>query len=452
MYSRTKSLAHRVVFGWVAFLTLAVSVIFGGGGSHAAIGNLVVLAFGLLAVCWYAFRGEGLAAKYGWWFTILIGLTVAVPLLHLIPLPPALWQNLPGRDLAVEARAFAGASDGWFALTVDRARTLGALVALAVPLAMLLSLDLRSSSRRRALLMAIVGLGAVHFLLGGLQVILGDISVFGYNSRASGRLYGLFANHNSAGLFFVLSLCALAGVSRGEFFARRKWLVWSAGIVFVLGCVLTQSRSSLAIMGLVLLVLAGVAAVRARRSAKEGGRRRRSQRKKVVLLAALGALLAAAFLATNARTVQTWERFETLEDSRPEIWADTTVAIERYWPMGSGMSTFDEVFQIDESLETLIAAKAGRAHNDYLEIVLEAGIFGALMVLAWLVWLAISAWRIRGTKDAQVTSFSALALGCIALQSLIDYPLRNLAMLCLAASFAAVLAAAQNTSRGLNRG
>lgn len=434
---------RRFPFGWAALFQLVVAVVFGGGGSHAAFGNLLVGLGALLAVCWFAFRGDPLSRRYGGVFAILVAATIALPLLQLVPLPAVLWQALPGRDLAVEARGLVAAGDEWFALSLDRGRTLGALAALLVPLGVLLALDLDRKRKRESLLLVVVGLGLAHFLVGGLQIILGNVSFFGYPNLVYGQLYGFFANHNSAGLFFVLSLCALAAVADSEFFVRRKWMMWVAGVLLSLGCVLTQSRSSLALLLLVLLVL----------GARTLWYRRLSPRRpKPALMGAFAIALALAIglLATNARTLQTFERFENLEDTRPAMWADTLIAAGRYWPVGSGMGTFDEVFQIDESLETLVAPKAGRAHNDFLEISLEAGLPGILIVLIWLAWLGVAWWRTRGSDGGKLAGFSALALLCIALQSLIDYPLRNYAMWSLVACFAAVLATANVNSRGLN--
>ncbi len=434
---------RRFPFGGVALFLLITAVVFGGGGSHAAFGNLIVGLGALLAICWFAFRREPLSHRYGRAFAILVAATIALPLLQLIPLPAGLWQALPGRDLAVEARGLVGAGEQWFAHSLDRGRTLGALAALLVPLGLLLALDLDRTRKRASLLLVVVGLGLAHFLLGGLQIILGNVSFFGYPNLVDGQLYGFFANHNSAGLFFVLALCALAAVADSDFFARRKWMMWVAGVLLSLGCVLTQSRSSLALLILVLFVLAARTLWSGRLSA---------HRPRPALLGGIGIalVLAVGLLATNTRTLQTFERFENFEDSRPDIWADTLIAVDRYWPVGSGMGTFDEVFQIDESLETLVAQKAGRAHNDFLEISLEAGVPGILLVFAWLVWLGIAWWRTRETESGRLVSFSALALLCIALQSLIDYPLRNYAMWSLVAGFAAVLAAANVNSRGLN--
>ena len=78
------------------------------------------------------------------------------------------------------------------------------------------------------------------------------------------------------------------------------------------------------------------------------------------------------------------------EDARLYLWDDAVYAAERYFPVGSGMGTFDDVFQIDESLENMSVKRAGRAHNDYLEVAIEAGLPGIILIGAWLallVWL-----------------------------------------------------------------
>ena len=115
--------------------------------------------------------------------------------------------------------------------------------------------------------------------------------------------------------------------------------------------------------------------------------------------------------------------------------------IDRYWPVGSGMGTFDEVFQVEESLETLSVKKAARAHNEFLEIALEAGIAGLLLVAGWMVFLAYA--FVRGIRSVHAPAImaAAMALVCIGLQALIYFPLRNMAVLCVAGLLVALLTA-----------
>jgi O-antigen ligase len=141
------------------------------------------------------------------------------------------------------------------------------------------------------------------------------------------------------------------------------------------------------------------------------------------------------------------ERFNKTEDQRPAIWEDARYSAQRYWPVGAGMGTFDEVFQIDESLENITQRRAGRAHNDYIEIAIEAGAAGFALIGLWTLWTLWTAWAALGRPRRWEALAGATILLAIALQSLVDYPLRNQTMLCLAA-FAIALLASGVRSRG----
>ncbi|OYZ18387.1 MAG: hypothetical protein B7Y31_15225 [Novosphingobium sp. 16-62-11] len=165
----------------------------------------------------------------------------------------------------------------------------------------------------------------------------------------------------------------------------------------------------------------------------------------VALIAIGGGALATLPATVSGSRIETlMARFDKAEEQRPAIWEDARFAAERYWPAGSGMGTFDEVFQIDESLENISPRRAGRAHNDYIELAIEAGPFALLIVLAWATWTLWSLWRGLSSAGPQRwhTLASAGVLLAVALQSLLDYPLRNQTMLCLVA-FAVVLLARQ---------
>ncbi|MBV1916928.1 MAG: hypothetical protein KUG65_02530, partial [Sphingomonadaceae bacterium] len=87
----------------------------------------------------------------------------------------------------------------------------------------------------------------------------------------------------------------------------------------------------------------------------------------------------------------------------------------------------------DESLEYLDERRAGRAHNDYLELVVESGVVGIVLALGWIGWLGRRGWSaVKGGIDPS-TQAAGLAIGVILVQSITDYPLRNQALLCVAA-------------------
>lgn len=109
------------------------------------------------------------------------------------------------------------------------------------------------------------------------------------------------------------------------------------------------------------------------------------------------------------------------------------------------MGTFDEVFQLDESLENLSVRRAGRAHNDYLEIAIEGGFAEIALLLGWLFWIAAATWRAAPTQRRWQALSATGMLTAVALQSLFDYPLRNQTMLVTIALAVVLLARAART-------
>ena len=157
-------------------------------------------------------------------------------------------------------------------------------------------------------------------------------------------------------------------------------------------------------------------------------------------IALLGVGAGALVVAAPGRIGETLERFEAKDDPRRFIWEDAGFSIDRYWPVGAGMGTFDEVFQIDESLENLTVKRAGRAHNDYLELAIEAGPAGLLVAAGWLVLAGWLSWQARRSSLRWAAWAGSAFLLAIALQSITDYPLRNQTMLAFA-GFALLLLA-----------
>jgi O-antigen ligase len=96
------------------------------------------------------------------------------------------------------------------------------------------------------------------------------------------------------------------------------------------------------------------------------------------------------------------------------------------------MGAFDEVFQVDESLESLTKRTAGRAHNDWLELAIEAGLAGLALAVLWMVLIGWLSWRVRHSSQRWAAWSGSTFLLAIALQSITDYPLRNQTILAFA--------------------
>ncbi|WP_185960227.1 O-antigen ligase family protein [Erythrobacter insulae] len=416
---------------------LLIAVIIGGGGVRYGIANLIVQLCALLLL---AVRGDSVL---GFWrqaplsLRAVLGLSICVPLIQIIPLPESVWSILPGRELVQQSFALTGRS-GWAPISVDPVRTAVALTGMIVPIAVVTA---GWTAKRRHLVLlgwVVVGLGLLNVCIGIPQVLSGGTAGRIYaGPSATGILYGTFANRNSTGLLLVsaLSLAAMLPAPKPHHFVLPARITICA--LLMTAIILTRSRTALVLAAIpVALVLLKM--VVERRNGKSGPRRSNLFLASAVLLG-LGAVTAVLTIAPG-RVNDTVERFQTQSDARSYIWEDSLYSASRYWPVGAGMGTFDEVFQTDESLENATERRAGRAHNDYLEIAIEAGLPGLILIALWLILTGWFAWRARHSQLRWMAWAAASILLAIALQSITDYPLRNQAMLGIAA-FALLLLA-----------
>ncbi|MAY20104.1 MAG: hypothetical protein CL955_05755 [Erythrobacteraceae bacterium] len=410
---------------WALAAVLVFAIAFGGGGSKYGMANMLVQLAALAAL---AFNRE---AFFEFWksapfaLKALTGLSILLPALYLVPLPQSVWSTLPGRDLMAKSYELVG-REGWASASVEPVRTLLALTALIVPLA-LLTIGW-SASRERLVQVGwiAVALGLVNMLIGIPQVLTNsEVGVLYPENPMPGVLFGTFANRNSTGLFLVGTLALAALLPALPQFRRQELLVRAGACTLLLVAImLTRSRTAL-VLAMLPLGLVGLRVLLARTTQGKsglwvalGG---------IALIAGTGAIVA---VAAPGRVGAVLERFDDADtDARAYIWEDAVYSVDRFWPLGSGTGTFDDVFQLDESLENLTLRRAGRAHNDYLEVAIEAGIPGLTLVAAWILLLGWLAWRARRSSDRWVAWSGGAALLAIALQSITDYPLRNLSLL-----------------------
>jgi O-antigen ligase len=430
---------------------LLVAFLCGGGGIRYGLANLAVQLTALVVM----------ALRYGsmrqFWrdspvvLRVLIVPALLLPLLQIVPLPQHLWERLPGHDLV--ARSFAAAGqDGWMTWSVFPQRTALALTALITPLAVVLA---GWTVPRHHLLLAgwfVVGLGVVTVLMG-----LGQLNPAGSNltiyaaSEPGSFLVGTFANRNSTALWlgFCATLACLIPAPKPH--PALPWVRFGLAALLVVGIILTKSRTGL-VLAAIPLGLAGIrgwAWLIESRSAAQGARRGPHPALAALGVIALGAAaLGGLAVAAPGRIGATLERFEAKDDPRRFIWEDAIYSAERTWPTGTGIGTFDEVAQIDESLENVSLRTSGRAHNDYLELAMEAGLAGLVVAAAWLLGCIVMAWQARRSELAWSGWAGGAFLLAIALQSITDYPLRNQTILAFAGLALLLLARAAANRRG----
>ena len=83
-------------------------------------------------------------------------------------------------------------------------------------------------------------------------------------------------------------------------------------------------------------------------------------------------------------------------ESRQAMWTNTIPAIKDHVVLGSGVGSFPRLYPQYEDQAAVSLTFVNHAHNDYIEIALEAGLPGIVLVVSFLMWWggrAVSAWR-----------------------------------------------------------
>lgn len=441
----------------------------------------IILAIGLMAAC-FLFGGSSRADAFSQFFVrvaaVLLGAGALVRItgadiekirapmvlcfawtsfiaLQLIPLPPAIWTALPGREEAVQLADLIGFSQPWREISLVPEATLNSLLAMVVPLAVLAAVCQVPSRLYPVLLAALVLLALLSGLIGVVQVAAGG-SMYFYEISNRGDAVGLFANRNHQAAMLaacVPLLAGLAGVKQGERGGPPYGTL--AFVVFVLVFPLvfvTGSRSGVIWL---LVGVAGAALVMMRTSPETLGRLATRP-----VLIAIAVAVAAAGAALTFFRVGAIDRFLTKsveEDLRVSL-LDTMIDMAiAYFPFGGGFGAFPTLFKMDEPFAYLNERYFNHAHNDVLEIVIEGGlpaIVIALLFLAWFVRASVRLWLTPYSPARPQHLYglvSSISLLILLLASTVDYPLRTPALGALAAVLAAFISRADKSLSHLTR-
>jgi O-antigen ligase len=121
-------------------------------------------------------------------------------------------------------------------------------------------------------------------------------------------------------------------------------------------------------------------------------------------------------------------------------------AVRAYFPWGSGAGSFRDVYAPFEPVTAMQSVHALHAHNDVLEVALEAGVPGLLLVLFLLILLFPLIWMALrknggGSRPSTIIPAAAVAVLVPLTHSFVDYPLRTLSVTTVFAILLAVLMA-----------
>ena len=407
------------VDGWSwALLATVVGILLAVWSGHVLLGRLTP-AFGLRAL-WPILLLYGTAVVWAW-------LQAGEGWL------PAPWQH-PLWELA-------GGALGWDlqgAVSIDPYQTEGAVIRLLTyggVFWLAFQFGQRNVRARQGLIWVSYA-GMAYAFYGLIMYFLGlDLILFFQKTAYLDDLTSTFVNRNSyatyaglglictSGLIMVMITQAVAsgraagaeGVLRLiETVAEKGWPLVVGWLAQLLALFLSHSRAGLlaTLLGLVtfLLAAAGTRAVDRRLALSVGG--------------VGGVLLAGFFLINGEAVVKRLLTTSFEEEDRPLVYERVTEAIHDAGSLGTGYGTFEGVFRFYRTPD--IEGTFAKAHNVYLENLLELGIPAALALFAAVAGLAVLC-IIGVRRRRQNAVYPCVGLGAtvlVAVHAVVDFSLQ----------------------------
>lgn len=461
---------------WVVLGAFLALVAFAGGGARSDIASLPALRF--LSVC-FLFLTLATATR-GYWRDIRVPLALLCALaswmiLQLVPLPADFWSKLPGRDLVFQMDKLLGEGDRWRPISMTPLLTLNSLLSLILPLTALVVAAATPANQRIRLWWAIWAFGLASAVLGLLQFMAGEGSVFYlYRITNEGSLVGLFSNRNHNALLLCASILSAGWLLANQLRQKKRHMLLVpalAGsiILFLLMVLIIGSRLGL-ICGMASLVTVSVVIragfgkrskavnqIPARPRASQQGNVRRLALGMLpfVVIALTGALF---YLSDRANAINRLVDGDGVEEIRVAALPTVVDLATQQWLGGAGFGSFANMFQIVEPDSLLRPPYFNQAHNDWLQLPIEGGLPAMLILLAALIWigsLLVAIVRARskaGSMSLMEGATLAVAFGCFAVGSAVDYPLRTPSLMVVAIFLVMILIRCQADAAGAPKG
>ena len=438
-----------------ATLFLALAVLLGGASHPDILAHhiLQLLTLGLLAAAIFV---PGMRSISLFQFTpILLALLFAGwSLMQIVPLPVSLSPILPEREVINKGASLLGAQPSGFSISFTPEKTLLAMLGCLPPLAAFVFIIRMGWSRTiQRLQWGIPTIGCISVIIGLAQVFSGPESPLYFYSYTSNQLpVGVFSNVNHQATLCLISLVfvfALAGKTRKAFqggdrdFAKAISVI-VLGLANLIGVLAAGSVAGYAILVPVLILSFFLML--------DGGDKRNNGS-----FAGLGLGGVFAVFAFSALTVGFSPMLDGLgvtslektELSRLGIWDRSNEILSNHIGTGSGLGSFRNLYPLYEDAALVTAKYVNHAHNDYLQIAIETGIPGLILLIsALLLWLIQTSriWAMKPSSEARLKRAAAIGVMVVILHSMVDYPLRTPAIATLTAICLAIMMTPQRAA------
>jgi len=276
--------------------------------------------------------------------------------------------------------------------------------------------------------------GFVLAIFGLTQSFTSPTKVYWVRELSQSTAFGPFINRHHFAGYMELTIALPLGLLFAGVVDKKKWVLYLfvAGLMGV-ALVMTTSRGGIISLVAEIAFLTIVTAIW-RTQSERRGRRKSSPLKSVAVRAGMaGALLIGLFLGVlllgGEFSIYRFIDSVNTDDpttGRAHFWAVTLDIIKAHPIVGTGLGAFGVIYTRYDSRNGLFRLE--QAHNDYLQVLSDAGIIGAVLAfsfVALLFWKAIS--RARSKDDFRRGVALAALSGCFAVlvHSFFDFTLHT---------------------------
>lgn len=415
-------------------LILILSIVLGGTSQAYILPKFLISFIAFLVILQVLVKSQSLDLKAFLTLPMLFGtIFLILFVFYLIPLPQAIWTSVPLRDTVVNAQSLLGISSEWRPLSLtpeDTAMTVWNFLP-PIAVAMIMMWDMGREELKNAIF-SLLAFGLIAVIFGIMQFASNNAALHFYPVSNVGYPTASFSNTNHFSTFLVM-LLPLALLKFYESWRRRKSYKKSAIFaVFLLTAIpmiiLTDSLSGYMLMPIVIfLSLASLY---------------KGSKFNIMILAGVVAVVGLFLLDFFVWGNYAQGLLKSLTNdgvlSRPEVYKNIWLNMKPLSLFGTGPGSFYNVylsFQIDRGLS---AKYLNAAHNDYLQVWLEMGLLGFITMLGFAVYSGVMYVLNVAHKANRLRTSAAISSIAVMLASLVDYPLRTIA-LCTLLTFFAIL-------------
>ena len=297
---------------------------------------------------------------------------------------------------------------------------------------------LDSASRIRRMTIVITVFGFAYAFYAILQSVLSPLKIYGLYE--AGAPFGSFVNRHNFAAYMEMTMALPLGLMFVGVVGKDKRLLYVTGIALMgVALLLSGSRGGLVAFVAEVIFLALLTA----------GMKSRS---KLGLKLALAALLLAAIVGgaifvggeTSLTRVAETAATQDVTTGRSNIWRVTLRVIAGNMPLGAGFGAFGVAYTPHDSMSGL--ERVEQAHNDYLQVLADAGIVG-LLIGAFFLWrlflLGRDALSISNSYRRGIALGALAGIFAILVHSIFDFVLHTTAVSVLFLTLLAMLIASR---------